>query len=156
MAWTNSKVFSSFVANALANAIAFDLSGTPDTFKAALYGNSITPDNTVAEASSRYNAGQWVTGGEVTSTGEWDAGGVALTSPALSGETSTTIMWDAADTASSAGAAISGAYGCLVYDDTLTNDPGICYIYFGGSNGVSNGVFTIVWSGSGLFTASTA
>ena len=45
-------------------------------------------------------------------------------------------------------------YGCHIYNDTETTpvaDMGICYIYFGGSNSVTNGTFTIVWSGSGIF-----
>lgn len=153
MAWSNSKVFAATVTDALNNTTAFDANA--DTFKCALYDNDITPDNTVASANTAYNAGQWViTGNEVTSTGEWDAGGVALTS-VTSTFTSTTYTFDAANTASAAAATITNAYGCLIYDDTLTTpvaDQGISYNYLGGANSVTGGVFTVVYSASGIYT----
>jgi hypothetical protein len=67
---------------------------------------------------------------------------------------SNVYTFDAADTASAAGATITGAFGCLVYDDTIATpvaDQGICYNYFGGSQSVSGGLFTVVWSASGIF-----
>lgn len=151
MAWSNSKIFSAFVRDTLNQTAAFDLD--THTVKAALYGTTPTPDQTVASASSAYNTGQWVTGNEL-SNGGWSAGGLALTS-VTSAFTSNVYTFDAADTANGSAATISGAFGCLVYDDTLTTpvaDQGICFNYFGGTNSVTAGTLTIVWSASGIFT----
>lgn len=157
MAWSNSKVSAVFIEHALDRTATFDMDG--DSFKVALYDNDITPDNTAAAASFAYNAGQWVTtNNECFEAGQWAQGGVALTSVTLASAT-TTITFDAADTASGSAADITNAYGCLVYDDTLTTpvaDQGVCYNYLGGANSVVNGTFTVVWSASGIFTVSVA
>lgn len=155
MAWTNSKVFRQFLADAVLNVAAFDLDS--DTFKVALYDNDITPDNDVTAANSAYNVGQWVTtGNEVFEAGQWAQGGVALTSPTINVGTADVVFWDAADTASGSAADLASVYGCLVYDDTLTTpvaDQGICYNYFGGSNSVVNGTFTVQWAANGIWRA---
>ncbi len=155
MAWSNSKVFRQMIADALGNTAALDLDS--DSIKAALFNNSITPDQNVSAANSAYNAGQWANTNEITGTG-WAAGGIALASKVLDVATSAVVMFDAADTASSAGATVLGAYGCLVYDDTLASPvskQGICFNYFGGTQSVTAGLFTIVWNASGIarFTA---
>jgi hypothetical protein len=156
MAWSTSKVFAAMLENALANAVAYDLSGTPDTFKAALYDNDITPDNNASLANTAYNAGQWVTtGNEVADGTEWDAGGEPLVSPALT-TTTGTVKWDANDTVSGGtSATLTAVHGCLVYDDTLAQKYGICYNYFGGAQSVTDGTFTIIWSTNGIFTIAT-
>lgn len=151
MAWSNSKIFSAFVTDSLNRTNAFDLNS--DTIKAALYNNTGTPDQTVASASSGYNTGQWVTSNEL-SNGGWTAAGLALGS-VTSTFSSNVFTFDAADTANGSSATISGAFGCLVYDDTLTTpvaDQGVCFNYFGGTNSVTAGTLTIVWNASGLFT----
>ncbi|MFD9949828.1 hypothetical protein ACFWYW_55835 [Nonomuraea sp. NPDC059023] len=152
MAWTNSKIFRQFLADAVLNVAAFDLDS--DTFKAALYNNSITPDNDVTAANSAFNVGQWATANEVSESGQWASGGVALTSPTINVGTADVVFWDAADTASGSAADLANVYGCLVYDDTLTTpvaDQGISYNYFGGANSVVNGTFTIVWHSNGIW-----
>lgn len=154
MAWADSRIFRQFLGDVMGNTAAFDLSGTPDTFKAALYNNSITPDNDVSAANSAFNAGQWATANEVTEAGQWATGGVALTSPAIDVGTADVVFWDASDTASGSTADLASVYGCLVYDDTLAApvaDQGVCYNYFGGSNSVVNGTFTIVWHANGIW-----
>lgn len=155
MAWSASKIFTAFLTDVLENTAAFDLGGTPDTFKAALYDNDITPDQTVSAANSAYNVGQWATAGnEVFEAGQWAQGGVALTTPDVTNPTTVTAMFDAADTASGSAADLANVYGCLVYDDTLAApvaDQGVCYNYFGGANSVVNGTFTIVWHAEGIF-----
>jgi hypothetical protein len=150
MAWSNSKIFSAFITDALNNTAALDLN--TDTIKAALYNTTTAPDQTVASASTAYNVGQWTTSNEL-SNGGWAAGGIALTSVA-SGFSSNVYTFDAADTANGSTATISAAFGCLVYEDTLTTpvaDQGICYNYFGGTNSVTSGTLTIVWNASGIF-----
>lgn len=155
MAWSDSKVFQQFLEDCVLNVAAFDLDS--DTFKVALFNNSITPDNDTSAANSAYNAGQWASGSnEVKETGQWDAGGVNLTSPTISVGTADVVFWDASDTASGSAADLTNVYGCLVYDDTLTTpvaDQGVCYNYFGGTNSVVNGTFTVVWSANGIWRA---
>jgi len=154
VAWSNSKIFRPFLADVLDNTAAFDL-GT-DVPKAALYNDTITPDNDTTSALSAYNAAtsQWVTAGEVSDVGQWAAGGVALSSTSLNSATADVVFYDAADTASGASATLASVFGCLVHDDTLTTpvaDQGICYNYFGGTNSVTDGTFTIIWHANGIF-----
>lgn len=156
MAWTNSKVFAAFIGDALDRTNTHDLD--TDTPKVALYNNSITPDNTVTAANSAYNAGQWANTNEVSEAGQWAAGGVALSGHDITVAT-TTITFDASNTASGSAATLANVYGCLVHNDTLTSpvaDPGICYNYFGGANSVTSGTLTVVWNASGIFTISVA
>lgn len=152
MAWSNSKIFRLTLAEMFRNAAAYDLDA--DTFKVALYNNSITPDNDVlTNTLTQYNgaASQWVTANEVSETSTWDAGGRTLVSPTIdSTTTADVVFWDASDTASTAGADLASVYGCLVYDTTVTST-GICYNYFGGANSVTNGTFTVVWNANGIF-----
>jgi hypothetical protein len=153
MAWSNSKIFSAFVTDVMNNTTAMDLNA--DTFKAALYDNDITPSQTVASASTAYNAGQWASAGNEVSDGtEWDAGGEPLTGVS-SGFSSNVYTFDATDTPSGGSSAtLANVYGCLVYDDTIAApvaDQGVCYNYFGGTNSVTDGTFTIIWHTSGIF-----
>jgi hypothetical protein len=155
MAWSASAIFREFVTDALANAVAYDLSGTPDTITAALYNNSITPDKDSALTGYNEGSSQWVTANEVIDTTgggtDWPAAGVNVASPALTNPSSGVVMFDGTDTASGATADIANAYGCLVYDNTIAGDPGICFNYFGGANSVTNGTFTVVWHANGIF-----
>jgi len=150
MAWSNSKIFSAMITDALNNTAAIDLN--TDTIKAALFNTTPTHDQTVASASTAYNTGQWVTANELTATG-WTAGGLSLAS-VTSVFSSNVYTFDAADRAGGATDTITAAFGTLVYEDTLTTpvaDQGLCYNYFGGSNSVTSGTFTIVWNASGIF-----
>lgn len=149
MAWSNSKIFAQTVLDALAHTAAFNLGS--DTLKAALYNNSITPDNTVTAANSAYNAGQWANTNE-QSNGGWSAGGLALGSQSWS-KSSAVDTLSAANTANGSSATLSNVYGCLVYDSTLATpvaNQGVCYNYFGGSSSVTGGTLTIVWNVSGI------
>lgn len=151
MAWSASKIFTAAVKDALDNTTAIDLGA--DVPKVALYNNTTAPDNTVSSANSAYNAGQWVTANEL-SNGGWSAGGLALASTSWT-SSSNVCTYDAADTANVAAATISNAFGCLVYDDTLTTpvaDQGLSFHYFGGGQSVTAGTLTVVWNASGLFT----
>lgn len=147
----NSKIFSAFITDSLNRTNAFDLNA--DTFKCALFNDTTTPSQTVAAASSAYNTGVWVTANEL-SQGGWTATGLALTS-VTSTFSSNVYTFDAADTANGSAATISGAFGCLIYDDTLTTpvaDQGVCYLSFGGTNSVTAGTLTVVYNASGIFT----
>lgn len=150
MAWANSKIFSSFLTDALNNVAALDLD--TDTIKAALFDNTITPSQTVASASSAYAAGVWAAGGVSDASG-WPAAGRQLLSVA-SGFASNVYTFDAADTVSAnSSTTLAAVFGCLIYEDTLTTpvaDQGICFNYFGGTNSVTAGTFTVVWNASGV------
>ena len=156
MAFTASKIFRRFLFDALNRTVAFDLDA--DVPKVALYGNTGTPNqDETTSVLTAYNgaASQWVTANEVIDSSgggtDWPSGGKVLVSGTTDAGTAATVFYDAADTVSGATADITAAYGCLVYDDTVAGKPGICYNYFGGSNSVVAGTFTIVWNASGLF-----
>jgi hypothetical protein len=151
MAWTNSKIFSAMVTDALNNTAALDLNS--DTITVALFDNTITPSQTVASASTAYGAGVWASGGVSDASG-WPAAGRDLAGIA-SGFSSNVFTFDANDTVSAnSSTTLTNAYGCLVYENTLTTpvaDQGLCFNYFGGANTVTSGTFTIVWNASGIF-----
>ena len=155
MAWTNSKVFQRHLTNMIGNVLAIDFDA--DVYKAALYNNSITPDNDVAtDPLHSYNgaASQWVTGNEVIDTtggASWPAGGITLTSKSVDVSAADFVKVTAANTPSADNTAdIANAFGTLVYNNTLTDKVGMCYNYFGGANSVTNGTFTIVWHTNGI------
>ena len=153
MAWSASKIFSALITDVLNNTTAIDLN-TDASLKVALYDNDITPDQTVTSANTAYNVGQWVTtGNEVSDGAEWAVGGVALTSPTSVFATNV-YTFDAANTASGTSATLLTVFGCLVYDDTIAApvaDQGLCYSYFGGTQSVTDGTFTVIWHANGIF-----
>jgi len=150
MAWSVSGVFKQTMADMVQNTVAFDLD--TDVPKVALYNTTPTPDKEVSAANSAYNVAQWVTANEVFQAGQWAQAGVALAGFAVT-VPSGAMMYDANDTASGAAATLTAVFGCLVYDDTITTpvaDQGLCFNYFGGTQSVTAGTFTVVWSASGV------
>jgi hypothetical protein len=158
MAWANSRIFRQYLADILENTTAMDL--TADTIHAALYDNDITPDNDVTAANSAYNVGQWaIAGNEVSDAAEWAAGGVALGTKVVDVSVADVVFFDAANTASGASATLAAVFGCLVYDQSLAtpvDNQGVCYNYFGGTQSVTDGTFTIVWHANGVFRITLA
>lgn len=138
-----------FIEDSFERTIAYDMNA--DSFKVALYDNDITPDQTVTSANTAYNAGQWTAAGnEVADGTEWDAGGEPLANP-TSTRSSNVYTFDADNTVSGGtSATLANVYGCLVYDDTVAADNGVSYHYFGGTNSVTDGTFTVVWHTSGI------
>jgi hypothetical protein len=150
MAWSASKINMAWIEDTWENTAALDTDS--DTFKCALFNNSITPDQTVTAANSAYNVGQWATANEVYESGQWAQGGVALTGVSSS-RASNVFTIDATDTASGSAADLANVYGCLIYDDTIASpvaDQGLCFLYFGGANSVTNGTFTVVYNVAGI------
>lgn len=151
MAWSASKVFTAYIENVLENTTAMDTDA--DTFKVPLFDNSITPSQTVSAANSAYGAGVWASGG-VSDAVSWPAAGRSLAS-VTSAFSSNVYTFDAADTTSAdATTDLASVYGTNVYDDTIASpvaDQGVCYIYFGGSNSVVSGTFTVVWASGGIW-----
>lgn len=154
MAWSASKIHRSFLADRLANVGAVNLAS--DTLKAALFDNTITPDENAASASAAFNTGVWLNTAspQIFQAGQWATGGVALTSQAVNSGTADVVFLSAANTASGSAATLANVYGTAVFDTTVTTpvaSPGICYNYFGGVNSVTNGTLTVVWNASGVF-----
>jgi len=152
MAWSASKIFRPFIADALGNVAAFDLDA--DSIKAALFSNSITPNQDVTSANSAFNAAVWANTNEVSDTTHWPAGGVALANKVLNSASAGIVFLDADDTPSAdSSATLAGVYGALHYDATLSTpvaNQGICFNYFGGAQSVTAGLFTIVYSVNGI------
>jgi hypothetical protein len=166
MGWGSSAIFQQAMLNPIARGVA-GTSGFPttyggltaDTVNVALWNNSITPDKTAAVASTGYNTGVWATGAnEVTDATNWVAGGRALGTKTWSLDTgSSSICFNAPNLAGGGNVTLTNAYGCLVYDNTITGvtvaKQGMCYNYFGGAQSVTNGTFTIIWATVGATTA---
>lgn len=154
MAWTNSKVFREWMITAYQAAGTGFTGLDSDTVKAALYNNSITPDQDAAVGSTGYNTGAWAVANEVTDATNWVAGGRALASKTFTAPAAATMMFDAADTAGGGNVTLSATHGCLVYDDTITAgtvaDQGVSFHYFGGAQQVTAGTFTIIWHANGI------
>jgi hypothetical protein len=128
--------------NALKNDLALDLDDTTaDRFKVMLVTSSYTPNFGTHDFKSDVT-------NEVSGTG-YDAGGKSLSSVTLT-QSGGTITFDAADL-TWASSTIT-ARGAVVYDDSLTNDPLICYIDFGADKSSSAGDFVLTFNASGIFT----
>jgi hypothetical protein len=132
-----------------------------DTVNVALFNNTPSPDASAAVGSTGYNTGQWVTGNEVTGAGIWAAGGRPLASKTYTFTTAGTqttasvLSFAAANLAGAGTGTLTNAYGCLVYDNTITAGTvaaqGMCFNYFGGAQSVTSGTFTINWDATGIF-----
>jgi hypothetical protein len=126
----------------------------------ALYGNSGTPDATALVGLTGYNASTsaWVTANETTGT-NYSAGGQALSTPGavtfIQDSSAFSICYHASPLVWST--ASFTAYGCLVYDNVISggtvSKQGMCYNYFGGSQTVTTGTFTVNWATVGATTA---
>jgi hypothetical protein len=126
-----------------------------DTFTVALYGNTITPDENTTAVLSAYNAAssQWLTAGEIFQAGQWAQGGVNITGGTgvtnFSG-TFDAVWFGASSTSSGSACTLAGVYGDLLYDFTLASPvakQGLCFHYYGGSQSVTAGTFSVIWNG---------
>lgn len=119
-----------------------------DAINCALFG-TLTPDKTAAVASTGYNTGVWTTGNEATGTG-YTAGGSALASKAFAIDTGSSSICFTAANVSWTTTTVSGVFGDFVYDSVISGGTvakqGLCYNYFGGSQSVTSGTFTIQWA----------
>jgi hypothetical protein len=153
MAWSASKVFVSTIEDIIENTTAIDLNS--DTFNITLWANTITPDQTVASANTAFGAGVWASG-EKYDAAEWPTGGQALDSVTFA-PTSNVLKWDANDEVSTGtSATLVDVYGAMIYNVTVNtpvDSQGICYLYFGGVQSVTDGQFTVAFhSTNGIFT----
>lgn len=157
MAFTASAIFREWVVGPMMQASGTGYTGIDsDTIKLANFGNSGTPDKDAAVGLTGYAAATsaWVTGNEVVDATNWPAGGLALASKTFTTPSTGVAMFDAADRAGSGNVTLANVYGGLVYDDTLTGgtvaDQGICYLYYGGPQGVTSGSFTVIFNANGV------
>lgn len=142
MAITASGLFVPSIINIFTNTIAVDL-GSETNIKVALLSNLATPNFDTHDYWGDLSAN------EVTGTG-WSAGGVALTSTALSAS-SGTLLFDAADVSESNTTLgdPNPVRGCVIYDDSVTTptaDAMICLVNFGSDYSTVDGTFAIQWS----------
>lgn len=154
MAWTDSHVFREWPLQTM------QVSGTgytgldSDTVKVALFDNTVTPDRDAAVGNAGYNSGTWTLAREVSGGANWPAGGLALTGKTFTPPAPGTAMFDAADLPASGALTLANAYGCLVYDHSITGgtvaDQGVAFLYFGGPQGVTAGNFSVIWSSNGI------
>jgi hypothetical protein len=159
MGWSVSAIFAQAMLNPLLGrswttaAPTTYSSLSADTINCALYGTTPTPNKTDTLANSAYNAGQWVTANEISGT-NYTAGGNALASKtfALDATATNDVIFNAANPTWTT-ATIAAAFGDLVYDNTITGGTvakqGLCFNYFGGSQTVTAGTFTIQWGTPG-------
>lgn len=162
MAWTDSRVFREWPKSIMgqgqtAAVLPAGYAGLgADTVKVALFNNSVTPDKDAALTSTGFNTGTWVTANEVTDATNWVSGGRTLASKTFTTPSTGVFMFDAADLAGGGTVTLTNAFGCLVYDDTITAgtggiaDQGVSFNYFGGAQSVTAGTFTIVWNANGI------
>jgi hypothetical protein len=154
MAWTDSHVFREWPLQTM------QVSGTgytgldSDTIKVALFDSTVTPDKDAAVGNTGYNTGTWALAREVTGGANWTAGGRALTGKTFTAPDTGVAMFDAADLSAGGTLTLANAYGCLVYDDSITGgsvaDQGVAFLYFGGPQSVTSGSFQVVWSSNGI------
>lgn len=155
MAWTDSRVFREWITGPMFQASGTGYTGLDgDTVKVALFNNSVTPDKDAAVGSTGFNTGTWTTTNEVTDATNWVSGGRALASKTFTTPSTGVSMFDAADLAGGGTLTLTNAFGCLVYDDTITAgtvaDQGVSFNYFGGAQSVTSGTFTIIWNANGI------
>jgi len=154
MAWSESKIFVSTIEDIFENTTAIDLNSS--TFNAALFDNSITPSQTVVSAETAFAAaaGVWDTG-EVFDAAEWATGGQQLDGVTFA-PASNVLKFDA-DNEVSAGtsATLVNVYGALIYNtdiNTPVDSQGLCYLYAGGVNSVTDGTMTLIFHTNGIMT----
>ena len=127
-------------ANEISTAI--DLEG--DTIKLMLLDSNHTPD---ADADVFIDD---VSANEVSASGDYTTGGVALTVTSSTDDTDNEGVFDAADLALTS-STITARYA-IIYKDTGTpgTSPIICEIDFGSDQSSSAGTFTITFASEGI------
>lgn len=162
MAWSTSNIFQQAMLNPISRAVNAGtaptsfVSLTADTINVSLFG-TLTPDKTAAVGSTGYNTGVWVVGSEVTDATNWVAGGRALGAKTWSIDSgSSSAVFNAPNLSGGGVVTLTAFFGCFVYDNTISggtvSKQGMCYNYFGGTNTITAGTFTIIWATVGATT----
>ncbi len=167
MAWSVSAIFQQAMLNPITASAwstteptTYGANGlSADTIDVALFG-AVTPDKAAVVGSTGYNTGTWTTGSEVVDATNWVAGGRALANKTFTIDSGSSSICFHADNLAGAGVVtLTAFFGCFVYDFTITAGTvakqGLCFNYFGGTNTITAGTFTILWAtpGGGGVTA---
>lgn len=123
-----------------------------DTFKVILTSSSYSPD---AATHDEYAD---VTNELATANG-YTQNNKTIGSPTWS-NSGGTLTWDGADvTWTASGGSITARYA-VIFDDTATSDPLVCYILLDNSpadvTATTGNTLTLTWNASGLFSAAFA
>jgi hypothetical protein len=156
--WTNSNLSGAGVSALIGGTFygtgqTFGTGSGGDTINCALYNTTpvtaTARDDTFAHNAYLAAGGQWVTANEITGSG-YSAGGNTLGTK-TNAESSGLVSVGAANTSWTT-ATLAGIFGDLVYDNTVTNKYAYCWNYFGGTQSVTAGTFTIAWNSGNIFT----
>ena len=111
-----------------------DFTAASNVFKLALYDNSAS----FTAATTAYTSSNEISGTNYTAKGNF------LTSVTPSIPSGTTAITDFADEIFS-NVTISSVRGALIYNESVSGDPSVCVLDFGGDKSASSGDFTIVF-----------
>lgn len=123
---------------------------TADALKCSLHTSSYTPDQAHDYQNDLTN--------EVAAGSGYSTGGVALTSCALTYNTTTKVLAFDADDASWTTSTITARYA-VIYDSTpgsAATNPLICYVDFGENVASSGGTFLITFDAAGIATVTVS
>jgi hypothetical protein len=136
--------------------------GTAANQYLALYSNAVTPNyhdilaNECYAATSPATVG-WLAANEITGT-NWPAGGVVMTTGGATTsvtDTGTVLKYTSSAALSVASCTFTGAYGGIIYMNTLTPKCLLIAIPFPAAPfSPTAGTFSITWNASGIFTLS--
>src|SRR4249919_2910932 len=111
MAWTDSRVLRSFLTDTLAGTAVFDTDAPSDTYKMALFNNTVVPDKDAVSANARYGTpATFTTGNEIIDATNLVACGKAVTSLTTTAPSTGVIMVDSADVASGGNVTLTGFF----------------------------------------------
>ena len=130
MAITTNAICNSFKKELLEGTHNFKASGG-NSFKLSLYTSSATLGKSTTSFTSD---------NQISNTGQYASGGSALTNGGTSLSSDTALV-DYADL-SFTGVTLT-ARGALIYNDTVSGDPAVCVLNFGGDKTATNGTFTV-------------
>jgi hypothetical protein len=166
MAWADSRIFRQWIGDSLAPAPGFtgrwDPAGVPPLvngdFRAALFDDSITPDETAPRDETAYGGGVWAAGEVIdTGGGNWPAGGADLLNVVYAAAGQVVVFTaDPVGGPSAGPVTLADACGDLLYftdasgGGPLLADQGAAFHNFGGPQSVTAGFFSIRWSAEGV------
>lgn len=145
-----SGIYGKTFLDALANASALDLDGTPDTIDFQFVTDAETPD---FDNISPDETDITTEGTAVTTAGTYTLGGEPLTTPSLTVSTTHLYFDEGGSDPSLTGTTIS-AEGVIGFDDTIATpiaDPLLWATDFTTTYATSNGTFAITWDANGIF-----
>lgn len=151
MAWSTSYIVPSTIVAGLTGGAAVSMAASYANLKVALFDNTVTPN--VDTDPQSYNVAPW-NAGEVTGT-NWAAGGVALslTGNGLTHASGGFLKFQAVNVSVASTTISTAAFGCLIYDNSLTPKLAICAVWFGGSGYTTAGTtMGITWPTGGIWT----